>query len=138
MRNLRGGSSARHFANSSVRQSNLNCFRTHGTLSQRVETNSLLARAKAVKAGGSKSVGQCFSWTVPGPFSVLHPRSRTINIGFSVVHYSDERPVAVLYVYVICAKACANCVASAGVIAAGNFSNPAPARLLIIVAMPEL
>src|SRR5277367_892967 len=69
--------------------------------------------------------------------AVVHPGSRTINMRFSAAHQSDARPVAVLYVYVICARACANCVASAGVIAAGNFSSPAVARLLIIAAMPE-
>ena len=52
MRDLRSRSPARHFANSAVGQRNLNCFRTHETLSQRVETISLLARAEAVKAGG--------------------------------------------------------------------------------------
>ena len=51
--------------------------------------------------------------------------------------YSEERPVAVRYVYVICARAWVNCVACAGVIVAGSFKSPALAKPLIIVAIPE-
>src|ERR1700678_738047 len=65
MRDLRGGGAAGHFSTSAVRQGNLNCFRTHRNLSLRLETTSLLARAKVVKAGSVFLLGHYANPTVP-------------------------------------------------------------------------